>query len=123
MEKTLIIDNKSVRFKSTGATPLRYKAQFHRDFLQDIIRIDRSINNKKKVKGNKQTLKDVDSINFEIIYNIVWVLAKTADPQIESPLTWYDKFEVFDIVDVFLELQDVISQSISGNSKKKMNMK
>ena len=27
MEKTLVIDNKEVRFKSTGATPLRYKAQ------------------------------------------------------------------------------------------------
>ena len=33
MEKTLTIDGKEVRFKSTAATPLRYKAQFNKDYF------------------------------------------------------------------------------------------
>ncbi|WP_418775949.1 hypothetical protein [Intestinibacter bartlettii] len=120
MEKTLVIDNKEVRFKSTGATPLRYKAQFHRDFFKDILKIDKSINNKKSVKSKKSvTVRDIENINFEILYNVVWVLAKTADKSIPEPMTWYDTFEDFDISEVFTELQDLILRSISPNSKKK----
>ena len=33
MEKTLTIDGKQIRFKSTAATLIRYKTQFGRDFL------------------------------------------------------------------------------------------
>ena len=36
MEKTIIIDGKEIRFKTNGATPLRYKAQFGRDYFKDI---------------------------------------------------------------------------------------
>lgn len=33
MEKTIEIDGKQVSFKSTAATPLRYKAQFGREVI------------------------------------------------------------------------------------------
>ena len=39
MEKTIEIDNKKVSFKSTAATPLRYKAQFGKDFFVDIMKL------------------------------------------------------------------------------------
>lgn len=39
MEKTILIDGKQVTFKSTAATPLRYKRQFGKDFFADIIKL------------------------------------------------------------------------------------
>lgn len=126
MEKTLIIDNKEVKFKSTAATPLRYKAQFHRDFLKDIMKMGKKNNNKRNKKNNKVNTKqkqdiniDIEDIDFEVLYNIIWILAKTADKSIPDPIAWYDRFEEFDFEDVFIELQDLILQSISSNSKKK----
>ena len=87
---------------------------------KDILKIDKSINNKKSVKSKKSvTVRDIENINFEILYNVVWVLAKTADKSIPEPMTWYDTFEDFDISEVFTELQDLILRSISPNSKKK----
>ncbi len=38
MEKTIQIDNKSISFKSTAATPLRFKAQFGKDYFAEIIK-------------------------------------------------------------------------------------
>jgi hypothetical protein len=39
MEKTIIIDNKEIRFKTNGATPLRFKAQFGKDYFQEILKL------------------------------------------------------------------------------------
>lgn len=39
MEKTITIDGRDVRFKSTAATPLRYKAQFHKDFFTEVLKL------------------------------------------------------------------------------------
>lgn len=136
MEKTLIIDGREVTFKSTAATSLRYKAQFHRDFLIDVLNLDKAFDKDKKEKKNKRnknkhydknknnTNEDIDledinleKLDFELIYNIIWVLAKTADKSIPAPLAWYDSFDEFDVFDVFLELQDLILKSISSKKK------
>lgn len=112
MEKTLIIDNKEIKFKSTAATPLRYKAQFQSDFFKDLINIDGG----KKIAKNKDDI-DMTSIDIEVIYNIIWILAKTADKNIPDPLHWYDSFDEFDFEEVFTELQDLILKSISSKKK------
>ena len=38
MEKTIEIDGKKIRFKTNGATPLRYKAQFGKDYFKEILK-------------------------------------------------------------------------------------
>ena len=38
MEKTIEIDGKKVGFKTNGATPLRYKAQFGKDYFKEILK-------------------------------------------------------------------------------------
>ena len=40
MERTIGIDGKQVRFKSTAATPLRYKAQFGKDYFSEILKME-----------------------------------------------------------------------------------
>lgn len=115
MEKTLIIDNKEVRFKSTAATPLRYKAQFGRDFFSEIIKLNKL--GKLKLNGKDSDLEKLGSIEFDVFYNIIWTLAKTANPSIPEPITWLDGFEEFPIMEILPEVQELITHSIQGKKK------
>ena len=85
MEKTILIDEKYIPFKSTGATPLRYQAQFQRSFFKDLINIvDGGL--KKDAAGEFAIeVEDISNINMDTFYNIAWVFAKTADKTIPSP--------------------------------------
>ena len=114
MEKILTIDGRQVRFKSTGAFLLRYKAQFGRDALQDILRIQSAIDNKGRIKN-------IDTLDLEVFYNLVWTLAKTADPSIPPPLEWLDEFSEFPLMDIIPEIVDMIFSCLTSTveSKKK----
>lgn len=115
MEKTLTIDGKQVRFKSTGATPKRYKAQFGTDFFADLMKME-GLN---KIKNKKQpTAKEIESLDMDVLYDICWVLAKTADKSIPEPLDWLDEFDAFPIREIIPELQDLITSSIQSSKKK-----
>lgn len=113
MEKTIEIDNKEIRFKSTAATPLRYKAQFGKDFFSEILKLS-SLDG---LNSKKIDLKKIDSLDFEIFYNIIWVLAKTADKTIPEPITWLDSFEEFPLFEIIPELQDLILASMQTKKK------
>ncbi|OLN21907.1 hypothetical protein BTO30_12475 [Domibacillus antri] len=116
MEKTLTIDGKEVRFKSTAATALRYKAQFRKDYLTDIIKLS-SLEKLGNLNRDSVTSDDLEGIDFEVMYNIAWVLAKTADPNISDPITWLDGFEEFPLMDIIPELTEMVTASI-GTKKK-----
>ncbi|NMF06530.1 hypothetical protein ACUH7Y_25215 [Clostridium beijerinckii] len=113
MEKTITIDNKEVTFKSTAATPLRFKAQFHKDYFAEIIKLNR-LNKFKDATDNFEMLENAD---FEIFYNIIWVLAKTADNSIPDPITWLDGFDEFPLFQIIPEIQDLIASSIQSKKK------
>lgn len=106
-----MIDGKNVSFKSTGATPLRYKAQFGNDFFAEIMKLEGMV----KVGAKGKT--DISGIDFEVFYNLAWTLAKTADQSIKDPLTWLDTFDEFPIVEILPELQDLIFATLQGKKK------
>jgi len=113
MEKTLEIDGKQVRFKSTAATPLRYKAQFGRDFFADLLKMEKL----RKFDPKKENYEILESLDTTVFLNIAWVLAKTADPKIPDPLTWFDTFESFPLDEVFSDLQDLLIHSLQSKKK------
>ena len=112
MEKMLTIDGRQVRFKSTGAFLLRYKAQFGRDALQDILKLQGAIDNKSQIKN-------IDALDLEVFYNLVWTLAKTADPSIPPPLEWLDEFSEFPLMDIIPEIIDLIFSSLGATVEPK----
>ena len=119
MEITLTIDEKQVPFKSTGAAPLRYTAQFQRDLIKDIMKMG-------VTKVNFDEMTDVqaiewmqDNVDFNMFFNVAWVYAKTANPTIPEPLAWLDTFDEFPIMDVIEPLQELLVKTIG--SKKNMN--
>lgn len=114
MEKILIIAGKAVRFKSTGAFLLRYKAQFGRDALGVLLKMEKTM--EKLKNGNGEAIETLDLTPF---LEIVWTLAKTADPTIPPPMEWLDTFDEFPLIDVIPELQDLILTTIQSSVKSK----
>lgn len=113
MEKIIKIDGKDVKFKSTGATPIKYKKQFGRDFFSDIFKMSSlsgDLNNKKK-STNK-----IEDLDMDVFYNICWVLAKGANdiPPLEE---WLETFDTFPVVDIIDELSELLISSIRGKKK------
>jgi hypothetical protein len=115
MEKTLVIDGKQVRFKSNAATPLRFKAQFGKDFFKEIYKLN-AIGELTDKDGhfNYEVLEKLD---FDFFYNIIWTLAKTANPSIPDPITWLDQFDEFPLMEIIPKLQDLIIASIQSKKK------
>lgn len=113
MEKSIMIDDKPVIFKSSGAVPKRYKMQFGRDFFKDLIGMGIVDKDYDKLSENEQ-LKIIQKIDFDIFYDIAWTLAKTANKEIGDPLTWLESFDTFPIVDIASELQDILAATISS---------
>lgn len=117
MEKTLYIDGKQVRFKSTGGTLLRYKMQFGSDFLSDISKLASIEISEEDLEDTKKKIEAIGKIDMEAMYNFIWVLAKTADKNIPEPLEWLDEFETFPIMDILPELMDLIQSSFINKKK------
>ncbi|MEY6553608.1 hypothetical protein AB8Q00_24605 [Bacillus cereus] len=119
MEKTLVIDGKQVRLKSTAATVKRYKAQFRRDLFADMMALG-AIGTFTPQDGSQPSIDlsnvDLKKIDFEVIYDLVWLYAKTADPNLPDPITWLDGFEEFPIYEIIPEINDMI-QSTMGAKK------
>jgi hypothetical protein len=119
MEKTIIIDSKKVRFKSNGSTALRYKVQFQKDYFKEIMKMLPLVKVSKKKKNPEEIdVKDLETLDFEVFYNIAWTMAKTADPSIAEPLEWLDEFDEFPIADILPELQDLIEATLKTSKKK-----
>lgn len=113
MEKTIEIDGKKICFKATAATPLRYKSQFGKDFFVDIMKLS-SLDG---LNSKKINIEKIEKLDFEVFYNIIWVLAKTADKKIPDPITWLDGFDEFPLFEIIPELQDLILASIQTKKK------
>jgi hypothetical protein len=117
MEKTITIDGKQITFKSNGATPLRYKAQFGNDFFKEVMKLA-PLQHLKKKKKEDITAEDLESLDFEVFYNISWVLAKAANPEIPEPLEWLEEFEEFPMIEIIPELQDMMLATLATKKKK-----
>lgn len=115
MIKTLTIDNREVTFKSTAGTPLRYKQQFGSDFFADMLKLNAlsDIDDPKNM-----TREQIESIDFEAFYNILWAMAKTNDPNLPDPLSWLDTFDEFPIIDILPEVQDLLMKNLELSKKK-----
>ncbi|OOR57498.1 hypothetical protein BGP34_13540 [Bacillus mycoides] len=120
MEKTITIDGKQVKLKSTAATVKRYKAQFRRDLFADMFALGAmgTITSPDSTEGtiDLSTL-DFDKVDFEVIYDLVWLYAKTADPSISDPLTWLDGFDEFPIYEIMPEINDLIQMTMGAKKK------
>ena len=108
MEKIIIIDGKEVQLKTTGATPLRYKAQFGKDFFNELSKLEQL---------NKKGSKSLESIDFELFYNLTWLFAKTANKDIPTLVEWLDSFDSFPVSEIMHDIIDLVTSCIVTKKK------
>ena len=115
MEKTITIDGKDIRFKSTGGSAIRYKAQFGRDFFADVVKLN-SLDALTKI-NDKNFKEDLAGVDTSFFYNIAWVFARTANKEIKDQLTWLDSFDEFPIIDIIPDLMELITSTLRTKKK------
>lgn len=114
MEKTLIISGKPTKFKCTGGFLIRYKQLTGRDLLKHIMSME-------STDGNTYANVDEDKVDTEILFNIIWILAKTTDNNIPDLLDWLDEFESFPIAKIMMELQSLLANAFESSISSKDN--
>lgn len=117
MEKIIEIDGKKIGFKTNGATPLRYKAQFGKDYFKEILKL-MPLEKMTKKKKSEIEVSDLDVLDFEMFYNISWIMAKTYDPTIPEPMEWLEQFDEYPIADIIPQLQELMASSFQTSKKK-----
>lgn len=124
MEKTINIDGKDIRFRTTARVSMRYKEYLGREMMPDLMNMVPMIMKLQPLE-NIDNVEDLplnafDGVSFDTIYRLAWVYAKTADDSTPDIGTWLDGFTEFPVIDVAAELMPLIKSSISIS--KKMNL-
>lgn len=116
MEKTLNIDGKEVRFKSTAGTLMRYRMNFGRDLIKDIAKLE------KRYKSVENGEDEFEIYDLEMFEKIAWAMAKTANNDIADIENWLDEFESFSIMVILPEIMDLLIANMKQEqeSKKKL---
>ena len=114
MEKVLNIGGKEIKMKSTAGTMMRYRNQFNRDFIKDLMHLKDSMQNKNDYGT------ELDVLDLGIFEKIAWCMAKTADDNIPDIEHWLDDFDTFDIYTVLPEIMALLVSNMEQiNAKKK----
>lgn len=110
MEKTIRIDDRDVRFKTTAATIRIYRQRFGRDLLLDFEGLMKEASG-----GGTWSVEALTT--FE---NFAFVAAKQADPSIpDDPDEWLETFEMFSIYLIWPQLVELWTDSSTPTSESK----
>lgn len=99
-EKILTIDSREVKFTVDGAFPLTYREETNRDYFTDVFGLI--------TKFQQIQRGDDGELNSDVLYDIIYLLAKNANPDITAKLQWFKSFGAFPVMDIFTELQDLL---------------
>lgn len=97
---------------------LRYKRQFGRELLPDLLKIYSLFPALKGFEGEDkdemtreqkvQLAQVVLSAETEWMYDIAFIMAQQADPSITDELTWLDSFDDLNILSIFVQLMPLL---------------
>ena len=111
MIKTIKIEDKDIKFSTSFAWMLKYKAQFRVDPATIIIPATQA--STKDSSG----LASIESIGFINIAKIAWSCAAVLDKEIAPFEEWIDSFEDFPVVSIATELLPAVFNSFSSKKK------
>lgn len=119
MDKTIIIDGRQVTFRKTAGTMKRYKQQFGRELNADLKKIYQLIPKlKDQLENDKEAAVDTFlSTETDWMYDILFVMAQQASPEIKSEMEWLDIFDDIDVWSVFIELLPMLQKEQSVSPK------
>lgn len=123
MEKTIKIGEKELTVKSTAGSLFRYKANFRRDGIKDLLSLAKGI---KDIKSDSEEdimkMLENENFNLDVFFNFLWVFAKAADDSIPPIEKWLDGFDLppLDfVVEVLPQVQPLLFSAIKTSVKSK----
>lgn len=117
MDKIISIDGKDIKFRATARTPRLYRVLIGRDMIQDMNKLMKAYDRKKKNDDN------LDIIDLQIFEDVAYTMARHADPDMAEKTAdeWLDGFDMFSIYEVLphiLELWAINTKQTSTPKKK-----
>lgn len=109
MDRIVDIDGREVKFRATARTPRLYRAIIGRDMIQDMNKLIKSFERKKKGED------ELDVIDLQIFEDAAYIMARHANPDIEQKTAdeWLDTFNMFSIFEVLPHILELWA----GNTK------
>ena len=106
IERTIQIDGKDVRLRSSAMLPRIYRAKFGRDLFKDFNDLEKDFKkngSKKKIPEEdipEETGSMISVSNLEVFENIAYAMAWHADPGTPDIEEWLEQFNIFSIYEV-----------------------
>lgn len=128
MQATIYLGDKPVNLRSSAATPLIFKMQFHRDYFSALLSLYNGFKSMVNVKsedkeGKDEDVKidmeklDPDKFDMSVLWDFVWALAKNADHTIPEPIAFFSQFESLDLEEVVPQIQELLMASMQTAKK------
>ena len=137
MEKIINIGDKEVKISNNDAWTMEYRDQFNKDVLEAIMPIATSlietittIINESGMDGEidiKSVSAALEGKSFDItlpltqlgftdsIVNVLWAMAKAADPTIEPPRQWVRQFETFPLDEIVPQVGEMVLSGFTSS--------
>lgn len=114
-EKIIKIDGRDVLFRSTAATPRRFRNKFNEDMLSRMYSLSENVE-----EGEDKQLMPGD---YEFIENCAYIMcADENKPQnVEDWLDGFDTFSILEIIDQLMDLWTENLQTIDSNGEEPLN--
>lgn len=131
MERTVVIDGREVRLRSSAAIPRLYRIKFRRDIIHDMRQIQKSMEREARkhpspvsesdtgLGGESETEQEVQASTLPLealtlFENVAYLMACHADPTAvpDSVDAWLDGFESFSIYQVFPVIQELWEENM-----------
>lgn len=113
MERTVLIDGKSVKMRASALIPRLYRFKFGRDLASDMNRLSKSWKRVQELPADatdeQRQDAQLDAADLTIFENVAYLMAKNAgEPLPDTPDEWLDGmdgvFSVYEVLPVILEL-------------------
>ena len=136
MEKIITIGDKEVKLSNNIAWTMEYKAQFNKDVIESMMPIISTlvetattiISETGKTELNiKDIAEAIQGRTFELtlplmqlgltdaVVNVVWAMAKAADPKIDPPIQWVRQFDSFPLDEIVPAAGEMILKGFASS--------
>ena len=118
IEKTVMVGDREVKFRSSASVPRLYRLKFKRDIFKDLSRLEKSFRDKGDEEESSLEIEDL-----EIFENVAYIMAFHADSTIPGTIDeWLEQFEMFSIYEILPEILELWGTNLITEVQSKKNI-
>lgn len=131
MRKSIVIGERTIELASNAYTPIAYKAEFGKDYFQDLFNMINTQNVMAALDGlgegesldvSKMDMSMLAGFDMLFFYRLFWVFAKSASPQIKPFDDFFRELEEFPLKEIAPVLMEMLNAGMS-TKKSQTNLK